>query len=122
MQDDSYNIEMKEGETFNHIFTWLQDGVDSSPVDLTGGTAIMKIKNSKGAADSIIELSTASLSIILGDTTGTIQLLVPAAATVDLEFEPNADGCLVGYYDLVIILGSNTVRLLEGLVYYNKQV
>jgi hypothetical protein len=103
----TYNTNVKQGATYNKVITWLTDNV---PVDLTGATAIMKVKTSKcddTCAEEIISLTTENGRITLGGVLGTITLLITAADTLTLP-------CGQFYYDLYINFGTTSYCKLIG--------
>ena len=102
-----YNENVKQGATFNKVIIWNSNG---NIVDLTGATAIMKVKTSKCDEDcvqEIIELTTENGRITLGGVLGTITLLITAADTLTLP-------CGQYYYDLYINFGATSYCKLEG--------
>lgn len=121
---NKFDIEIKEGATFDLTLTWHTAGVDSPLVDLTGYSAEMVIKTAKGDVEDILTLSSGGDDpmIILGGEDGTVQILIPAAATKGLPFVADAEGCLKGVYDLELTLGLTVTRLAEGVVLYNLEV
>jgi len=103
-----YNANVKQGATFNQVITWF--GSNGVATNLTGATAIMKVKTSKCDEDcvqEITELTTENNRITLGGALGTITLLITAADTLTLP---------VGqyYYDLYINFGATSYCKLKG--------
>lgn len=89
------NLVIEQGATFEFNINWLQsDG--STPVDITGYTARMHIRDSIDAAATLLELTTENARITLGDTAGTIQLSIAATDTAALAFTS-------GVYDLELV-------------------
>jgi len=99
----NYNITAYQGATFQLNFTWSLDG---NPVDLSGYTAQMKVKQSYRSADAILALSTDS-EIALGGAAGSVSVTV-AADVMDAI----ADGKYV--YDIELNSGSVVTRILQG--------
>ena len=99
----TYNVLMPQGATFDRTFTLA---IDSTPVNLTGYTAALKVRETAASEDAVISLATGS-GITLGGAAGTIALLIDAdtAATV-----PAGDYV----YDLELYATSQTTRLLQG--------
>jgi hypothetical protein len=91
------------GATFSRILTWK---IDCVPVNLTGATAKMQIRK-KLTTSVILELSTANHRIVLGGATGTIELILTANETKLLT-----PGAYI--YDLLISMGSEIERIVEG--------
>ncbi len=113
-----YDINIKQGATFSLIMTWYTDETQTTPVDLSGYTARMQIREFKESADVIVELTTGNGRITLGGALGTIALEISAEDTEDLVFPES----LTGVYDLELVNGTTVTRLLEGTVYYNLEV
>jgi hypothetical protein len=110
-----YNLCINQYATYTRVFTWLTGtccgqgtaGAQPQPVDLTGYTATMQIRAAPQAATVLYD---ASGDIVLGGTTGTITLTIPASATTDFTWWN-------GVYDLLLTDGSgNATRLLQGSV------
>ena len=101
-----YNITCQQGATFQRQITWTDSAKD--PYDLTTYTARMQVRETASANTVIISLTTENSRIVLGNTAGTIDLLIPAANTTTLT-----PGQYV--YDLELVSGGGEVtRLLEG--------
>lgn len=106
----SLNLTIYQGATFSVTLTWTTDG---SPVNLTGYTADMMVKN--GQTD-VVELSTTNGRIALGGSAGTITLTIDADDTAALT-PVHAD------YDLLLTSGTGVVvPLLAGLVTVRESV
>jgi len=87
-----------------------------APVNLTGYTARLQIRETVEATDTLLSLTTENGGITLGGTAGTITLLASATATAALDF-------VNAVYDLEVISGSGVVtRLLHGTVTLSKEV
>lgn len=89
--------------TFDKVLTWKVDGI---PINLTSATAKMQVRNKIGGT-IIVELSTTNNRIILGGVLGTIELFIDKVDTVSLPV-----GSYV--YDLLITMGSEVEKLIEG--------
>jgi hypothetical protein len=74
-------IEIEKGATFNPTLTYYQDEGMTMPVDLTGYTARMKVKERIESVEHLFELTTENGGIILGDTDGTIKIYISAMDT-----------------------------------------
>ena len=96
-------LTINQGETFRQSFTWQTQPVPTTPatpVDLTGYTARMQIRQNYGQP-VIAELNTTNNGIVLGGTAGTVDLYIsavttaaftPGTALYDIEFTaPNGD-------------------------------
>lgn len=104
-----YNLVFDEGADLPLNIVWRDDS--DQLIDLSGYTARMKLKNT---IDGAIVVDWSSY-ITLGSQ-GTIDLNVPASATIDLGF-------LDGVYDLEVVSGSGTVyKVLRGKVLIHPEV
>jgi hypothetical protein len=99
------NNSVVQGATFRRRLTYKQAS-DSTPINLTGYTAKMQIRDASSNV-LILELSTTNGRITLGGTAGTIDLLIAATDTDD--FTP---GCYI--YDLELLNGTEVLYLVQG--------
>jgi hypothetical protein len=123
MQPGLWNPTLLQGADFDYTITWLVDDSESAdPVDLTGWTARMKVKDKGdlGAAlasiDPWLEITSGD-GITLGGVAGTIRLFVSASDTAMLG-KPVSKLL----YDLELVDGSTVVRLLEGEMTFSPEV
>ena len=108
------DICIEQGATFDETFTWLNP--DKSPVDLTGASGRMQIRQTIEDDPPLLELTDGNGRSILGGTAGTIQLLVSATDTAAITW-------VGGVYDLEIELASGYVRrLFKGQVTVDNEV
>lgn len=109
---EALNLTIYQAATFE-VELIYSTGNPAVPVDLTGYTADMKVKN---GGNLLVELSTSNGRITLGTTDGTITLLLSATETAAL-----APGS--GEYDLLLTSGSGVVvPLVAGSVYIRQSV
>lgn len=98
-------LSIYQGDTFNLSLTW---NVDSAPVNLTGFTASMPIKN---GATTVYTLTTSNSTIVLGGVLGTIVLSIDATDTATFPL------ITTGRYNLTLTSsGSEVTTLLVGSV------
>jgi len=71
------DIQLFQGATFDVTMVYAPTG-SSTPFNLTGFSADMKVYAPGSIAEPIDELSVANGRIILGGTAGTIRLLIPS--------------------------------------------
>lgn len=89
---------------------------NGKPIDLTGYTARMQVREKITSTSAVLDLTTANGGVTLGGTAGTIRVLATAAQTAALTIAS-------GFYDLEIIDVTAAVRrLLEGAVTISKEV
>jgi len=104
-----YTLNIYKGATLDITFTWKDSA--GNPVDLTGYTARLQVRESVDAVAILLELTTtlvAGSGIVLGGAAGTIQLVAPATSTDDYTWDE-------GVYDLELVSGTGVVtRLLQG--------
>ena len=108
------DIFIEQGTTWEHSLM-LQDSNGAS-INLTGYTAQMQIRASFSAANPLITLTNTNGRITITQLTGSIDLLLQASETTDLNFS-NA------VYDLIITSPAGRVtRLLQGTAILNFDV
>ena len=79
-----HNIKVEQGATFSQTFTWK---ISSNPVDLTGYTARLKVRDVNrrpSAVNEMISLTSPSGGIVLGGALGTIAVTISASATASV--------------------------------------
>jgi hypothetical protein len=104
MTPGRFNFVCPQGATFKPALIYK---VDNSPVNLTGYTARMQVRESHTSDEIIISLSTNS-GITIDGPNGQIEILISASETSTFT-----DGDHV--YDLEIIsAGGEVYRLLQG--------
>jgi len=99
------NFEIEKGSTFRHVFTWKYTTAPNNPIDLTGCTARMQIRET--IADIIVkqELTTENGGITLGGASGTIDLYISDTDSTAWDFT-------AGVYGLEVIFPNGDVRRL----------
>lgn len=86
------------------------------PVDLSGFTARMTIREEIDSVTPIIAMTDGGGEIILGGANGTVELLLSATVTAAFDFE-------TAVYDLELVSGTGVVtRLLSGNIVLSKEV
>ena len=126
-----YNMAVDQGATYIRVFTWYTCscgscssssscgcgcGSSGTPVDLTGFTADMQIRQNVQSSTILYEASTANNAIVLGGTAGTITLTIPASATAGFTWNK-------GVYDMNLTSSGGVVtRLLQGAVVVSPEV
>ncbi len=95
-----------QGATFRRRLRWLNP--DKTPIDLTGCTARMQVREEVESTAALLELTTENGRIALGGTAGTVNLLIDAGTTAAITWSG-------GVHDLEIVHPSGEVtRLAEG--------
>jgi len=108
-----YNITVYNGTTFQLSPVWK---VDNLPVDITGYTASMQVRQFVDSTSVIVELSTSNGKIVINGPLGQINLTLTAAQTAAL-----AAGSYL--YDLNITSpGGYVYKILQGSFIVNASV
>lgn len=104
MTPGKYNMVCPQGSTFDSELTY---SIDDVPVDLTGYTARMQIRESHTSKTAKATLTTENSAITVSED-GTIHIVMSASQTGGMVAKQYV-------YDLELISPSNIVsRLLEG--------
>jgi hypothetical protein len=121
------NFSVRRGSTLRRTITWYSvpvwldaeetelDTDNSTPVDLTGYTARMQVRDCK-TEEQVLELTTENGGLTLGNADGTITFFVSDADTNLTQ----SDRCL---YDLELVApGGDVAPLLAGTFLFKDQV
>ena len=107
------NFEVDQGATFSFQIEYLDS--NDSPINLTGSTAKMQVRDTKGGKQLVATLSTPSSNGINVDG-NMITVTMPAASTNKLIFPKSA-------YDIVVTdTNGNKIRILEGFLTLSRSV
>ena len=113
MAAGAYDLFIEQGATYDQTFTWNDGGGD--PVNLTGYTTRMQIRNSVVAPTIAFDVADSG-TITLGGAAGTIRVQIDATSTSEITA-----GSYV--YDLELESGAGVVtRLLQGAVTVDPEV
>ena len=104
MTAGAYNLVVDQRTTLHRVITWKQS--NGSPVDLTGYTAHLQVRQSADAASTVFDLTDVS-GLTLGGALGTITIDISATALAAVD--PGTYE-----YDLLMTAGSNVTKLLAG--------
>jgi hypothetical protein len=104
MVPGKYNMVCPQGATFVKQLTY---SIDDVPVNLTGYTARMQVRETHSSTTIVVELTTENTLITLGGSLGTINLTIPATTTEDILAKDYV-------YDLELVSGGNVYRIIEG--------
>jgi hypothetical protein len=114
MAAGTLDLFIEQGSTFSYTLT-LTDNV-GAPLDLTGYTARMQIRQAVQAPNALISLTTENGRISITPLTGVIELSIEAEATATLNFQN-------GVYDLEIeSAGGIVTRIVQGAVTLSREV
>lgn len=110
MPSFTLNLKIDQGTTFSKKAIW-KSGTPPTPVNLTGCTAKMQIRDKVGSSTVLLELTTENGGIVLGGVTGSIEFCKLSAATT------SQIAWRIGVYDLKITFADSTVkRKISGTV------
>ena len=114
MTPGQVNFLCPQGSTFRRTLTYK---IDDVPVDLTGYSSRLQVRQNYYSSQTILDLNSVSSSAItLGGSAGTISILVDSEDTADFPA-----GTWV--YDLEIESSGGTVdRLIEGSFIVSPEV
>ena len=105
MRPGKYNFICPQGTTFSKELSYL---IDSRPVNLTGYTAKMQVREKHQSANTILNLNTENGGITINPSCGGIQIDVSASVTENIVPKTYV-------YDLEITSADNfVIRLIEG--------
>lgn len=107
----SHNIIVDQGATFSQVF--IKKDSKKRVIPLTGFTARMQVRQSYDSPETVLNLTTENDGIIIDETKGMINILVPAATMTNIS-----GGKYVYDLELVdpdgaverLVMGSFTVR------------
>ncbi len=103
-----------QGATFKRRLRWMDAA--RQPIDLTGCTARMQIREEVEATAVLLGLTTENARIALGGATGTVDLTISAADTAAISWS-------AGVWDLEIVHpGGAVTRLAQGSCVVSPEV
>ena len=114
-----YNFTIEQGATFTRIFKYKDSNGD--PIDLSEGVLNMQIRETVGSADPVIGGtfglgSGFTISIPTGESTkNQFSLIIPASSSSLYSFTS-------AVYDIELVQGGETTRLLQGKIKISKEV
>ena len=108
-----YNATIDQGSVWSVIFVY-KDPSDN-PINLTGYTAAMQLRQSYDSTAADLTLTTANGGIVIIGATGTVTV-----TATDEQTEALSPGYYV--YDLELVSGANVSRLVQGQITVAEQV
>ena len=103
------NLQIKQGTTFRQQWTW-KTGDPLGPVDLSECTARCQFRQKVTAPTVLLDLTTENGGIVLGGSSGTVELVVLPEQTAGVTWRD-------AVYDLEIYFGpQEVVSFAEGSV------
>lgn len=108
-----YNATIDQGSVWSVVLVYTDS--NNTPVNLTGYTAAMQLRQNYNSETADLTLTTANGGISIVGATGTITITATAVQTGALD-----PGFYV--YDLELTSGSNVSRLIQGQLTVAEQV
>ncbi len=116
MTAGKYDFIMEQGSVYDQVFLYTDDS--DNPIDLTGYTAKMMLREDFDSTSSYLTLDTDDGSLVLGGVNGTITCDVDATVTGALDFE-------TAVYDLELYpagVEANAFKVVYGTVTLRLEV
>jgi hypothetical protein len=109
-------LKIDQGSDFVKSLTWKAGDPTPVPVDITGFTARMQLRQTVTSSTVLLELTTENGGITLGGVLGTINIAATAVQTAALTQKS-------AVYDLEMVYPGGAVRrLIEGTVTISPEV
>ena len=108
------NFEVDQNATFSFIVEYKDN--NGAPIDLTGATAKMQVRDTKGGSKLAFSLTSPSGGIIIDPTNGKLTIKITPTQTNKL-FYPKSS------YDIMVTdSNANKIKLLEGFITLSRSV
>jgi hypothetical protein len=111
------DLDCYQGASFDCTLTWRMGATPGTPVNLTGYTARMQVRDGYDGGSAIVSL-TSGTGITLGGTAGTILLELTPTQTAAIDATPSGQYV----YDLELVSGSTVTRLVQGTFIVSPEV
>jgi type II secretory pathway component HofQ len=109
------NWEADHNTTFTFQVQYTEDD-EVTPIDLTGATAKMQVRDTKGGSKLAFTLTSPSGGITIDGSTGTITIKATPTQTSKLFYPKSA-------YDIMVVdTNGNKIKLLEGFITLSRSV
>lgn len=109
------NWEVDQNTTFRFQIQYTEDD-QVTPIDLTGATAKMQVRDTKGGKQLAFTLTSPSGGISIDEETGTLSIVATPTQTNKL-FYPKSS------YDVMIVdSNGDKIKLLEGFITLSRSV
>ncbi len=113
MAAKKYRLKIEQGTNYRKPFVMKRDG---TPVNFTGCTARMQVRESVDSADILLELTTENGGIEIEGAEGKVTLVFKPDDTVDKAWR-------MGVYDVEITDSNGDVtRFLQGVITVSPEV
>lgn len=108
------NFEVDQNATFTFIVEYKDN--NGLPIDLTGATAKMQVRDTKGGTKLAFSLTSPSGGIIIDPTNGKLTIKITPTQTNKM-FYPKSS------YDIMVVdSNGNKIKLLEGFMTLSRSV
>jgi hypothetical protein len=108
------NFEVDQNATFSFVLEYKDN--DGNAIDLTGASAKMQVRDTKGGAKLAVTLTSPSGGIVINPVNGKLTIKMTPTQTNKL-FYPKSS------YDLMVVdSNGNKIKLLEGFMTLNRSV
>jgi hypothetical protein len=108
------NFEVDQNATFNFVLEYKDD--EDNAIDLTGASAKMQIRDTKGGSKLAVTLTSPSGGITIDGPSGILNIKMTPTQTNKL-FYPKSS------YDVMVVdSNGNKIKLLEGFMTLNRSV
>lgn len=109
------NFEVDQNATFGFQVVYTLDD-EITPIDLTGASAKMQVRDTKGGSKLAFSLTSPSGGIIIDGPSGTLTIKITPTQTNKL-FYPKSS------YDIMVVdSNGNRIKLLEGFMTLSRSV
>jgi hypothetical protein len=109
------NFEVDQNATFSFQVQYTQEDGET-PIDLTGASAKMQVRDTKGGNKLAVSLTSPSNGITIDGPNGTLNVIMTPTQTNKL-FYPKSS------YDVMVIdSNGNKIKLLEGFMTLSRSV
>lgn len=111
----SKNWEVDQNTTFKFQIQYTEDD-EITPIDLTGASAKMQVRDTKGGSKLAFTLTSPNGGLFIDGPTGTVDITITPTQTNKL-FYPKSS------YDIMIVdSNGNKIKLLEGFMTLSRSV
>ena len=108
------NFEVDQNATFSFVVEYKDE--NENAIDLTGASAKMQIRDTKGGAKLAVTLTSPSGGIVIDGPNGKLTIKLTPTQTNKL-FYPKSS------YDIMVVdSNGNKIKLLEGFMTLNRSV
>lgn len=109
------NFEVDQNATFAFQVQYTEED-QVTPIDLTGATAKMQVRDTQGGSKLAFTLTSPSGGIVINGSTGHVYITMTPTQTNKLFYPKSA-------YDIMVITSAgNKIKLLEGFLTLSRSV